>query len=217
MSLPDKDLLISRVVDTRATPADWAMLEKLAANDGTVWRELAQAQRDSALMSAAVERAAARAETVPLPEADTFRFEAQSPAWLGRARGWLGWAAAAVLLVAFVGTHAGSNQHSAGGSTASLLPTFSSAIDTQPSVHLDRYLEKGHEAGLVVGELPERVIVRTVDLGEGKGSEVYYLRQIMEKRTLPSLYRLEQAMDESGRSLPRRVPARIITSELSPM
>lgn len=194
------------------------MLEKLAASDGTVWRELAQAQRDSALMSAAVERAAARAETVPLPEADTFQFESQSPAWLGRARGWLGWAAAAVLLVAFVGTHAGSNQQNTGGNTASLLPVFSSSsIDTQPEVHLDRYLEKGHEAGSVVGEMPERVIVRTVDLGEGKGYEVYYLRQIMEKRTLPSLYRFEQAMDESGRALPRTVPARIPCMERSPM
>lgn len=211
MSTSDRELLISRVVDGVAGPADWNALECLAAQDASIWRELAAGQRDAALLSAAVLRAAEKAQRIPLPESDTIRIsESRANDRTSRARGWAGWAAAATLLVAFVGLRAGPDTDST--STASLVPSIGRVTANEsPLVHLDRYLEEGHEKGMVIGELPDRVIVRTQPAPDGSGYEVIYLRQIMEKRTVPSLYRIETAHDEAGRLIPVPVPAKIET------
>jgi hypothetical protein len=209
MTTSDRELLISRVVDGVAGPADWNALERLAADDAGVWRELASCQRDAALISAAVLRAAEKAQHIPLPESDTIRIsEGRTDDKYLRIRGWAGWAAAATLLVAFVAFRAGPAADSQ--NTASLLPSLGrSAQSDSPMVHLDRYLEEGHEKGLVIGELPDRVIVRTQPAADGNGYEVIYLRQIMEKRTVPGLYKMEPGQDEAGRLVPRSVPAKI--------
>lgn len=210
MTTSDRELLISRVVDGMAGPADWNALESLAAHDAGLWRELAACQRDAALLSAAVLRAAEKAQRIPLPESDTIRIseERGGVERYSRARGWAGWAAAATLLVAFVAFRAGPADDST--STAGLLPSLGRSAQTEsPMVHLDRYLEEGHDKGMVIGELPERVIVRTQPAPDGNGYEVVYLRQIMEKRTVPSLYKIETAHDEAGRLVPVPVPAKI--------
>jgi hypothetical protein len=60
-------LLISRVVDHEATPADWAELEAMSLADPSIWHRLAQAERAHAALSDAVEDAIAIAECVELP------------------------------------------------------------------------------------------------------------------------------------------------------
>lgn len=62
-----EQVLLSRVVDHEASPADWAELEQRAVADPAIWHRLACAERAHARLSDAVEDAIAIAECVDLP------------------------------------------------------------------------------------------------------------------------------------------------------
>ncbi len=64
---PDRDVLISRAIDARATPRDWAALGELARTDSSIWSDLAAAQSDAALLNQSVARQVLSSERVELP------------------------------------------------------------------------------------------------------------------------------------------------------
>src|SRR5882724_471238 len=98
------DILITRVVDGRATPADWASLDALGAADASVWRELGQAQKADQLLTKVVGEAVAAVERVELP-GNTVQIQAQAGLQrrLRKVGAWGGWAAAAAVTLAFIG------------------------------------------------------------------------------------------------------------------
>ncbi|NUQ68803.1 MAG: hypothetical protein HUU18_11065, partial [Phycisphaerales bacterium] len=109
--------------------------------------------------------------------------------------------AAAALALAFVGQKTGGNARTGGGemAVADLVP-IRSASDA-----LQEYLDRGRQDGLVIGELPDKVLVQTRPIGNGGGMEVVYLRQIVERTRVDDLYRT--TTDELGNvmGLPVRV------------
>lgn len=218
------DLLVSRVVDGAAGRLEWMSIERLAAGDPGVWKHIALAQRDHMELSAAVAGASARAERVELPGHEPLRLADHREGHPGirRAGTWLGWAAAAVLAVGFFRGMPGVDRAGPGANTASILPTPVSAGSTDlaslvssPAEALDLYLTRGQQTGQVVGELPEKVLLeaRPMLVASPAGSEtatqggyeVYYLRQIVERATVPSLYQFSR--DDTGQvAVPVRLP-----------
>ena len=83
-----------------------------------------------------------------------------------------------------------------------VVPAFNTAADA-----FQAYLERGQEAGRVVGEMPAKVLLEAQPSAQGSGYEVLYLRQIMERAVVSDLY--EFGVDERGRPVPvRMVPVK---------
>ena len=184
------DVLISKAVDGAATRLDWAMLEIAAHEKPVVWRELALTMRDAAQLEGAVGRAAAMAENVELPAGAVSEKTSSL-------RMWGGWAAAAVLgLMFFVQWRNLANQPAidagkqAGTAQASLIPTLTT--DQARAA----YLERGKQEGSVLGEVPTKVLVRGTPVQNGRGSDVIFIRQIVETARVEDLMRFTH--DEAG-------------------
>ncbi|MFI4883050.1 MAG: hypothetical protein ACIAQU_10755 [Phycisphaerales bacterium JB064] len=103
----DRDLLISRVVDDAASPADWEQLRALAEYDPSVWRELFEAQHAQAELAQAVQQAIAIADGIDAPIGElagpsiVFRFR--------QVASWAGWAVAASVAVFWMAPHVTSS------------------------------------------------------------------------------------------------------------
>lgn len=195
MSSDDRDILISRVIDGIARDHDWGALDKIAEADPAVWRELAQVQRQNSELTAAVGRAVSVADDVELDARE-------APVVIARVGGlsrWGGWAAAAALALAWIaGSRLGAPQIPGpvppDTQTAGLLP--SSAADA-----LKAYLSKGADEGLVLGEMPTKVMLDAVPVGEDeRHTDVYYIRQIVERVRVEDLYRASN--NEAGAVTP---------------
>ncbi len=200
----DADLLISRAVDGRTSAAEWVLLELAAAQDPGVWRRLAQAHRDQALLVKGVSRAVDVSDHIELPtplEAERHASEGRSV--LGRVRTWGGWAAAAMLVIAFVmqtrqGPSPSTTMPQSKPTEAGLLVSAADAFKT--------YLDKGKEEGRVLGEVPDQVLVDSRPAENGNGYDVVYVRQVVERARVADLYRFSH--DEAGRATPVRLQAR---------
>jgi hypothetical protein len=217
------DLLVSRVVDGVATERDWAAFEAAAGKDVLAWRELAfdlaHTQKDAAALTRAVEHHVAPAAHIALPPES----EAHTPvvipfthrAW-SFTRNNLGWVAAACLaLAAYTGRFSGPVNHTPASnpSTASLVPTFSDATHAAaPQDLLNSYIDRGMDSGTVLGELPDKVMVRAepVQLPDGTTAyDVIYVRQILERTRMPNLYQMQVGpRDEMGNASLQKVPFR---------
>lgn len=137
-----------------------------------------------------------------------------------------GWFVAACLALVAVsgmrGTGNGSGFADADGASeialnqvnqASLVPAigeFASALGLTTSDTLRAYIRKGNEEGTVIGELPRKLLMQAEPAHDGKGFDVVYVRQILERARVNNLYRFSQ--DETGRSMP--VPIRQINSPM---
>jgi hypothetical protein len=194
MELPDKDILISRVVDDEATGEDWAALRELAERDPTIWRDLAQAQYTSIGLASAVEAAIEIADRVEPPVHEHMRAGLRFRA--GAAAKWWGWLAAAAVTLAWAGAGMPARTGVSGASLDGAVPTAGSAADA-----FRQYLDVGKRSGQVVQEVPQLVLVETKPAPDGAGYEVFYIRQVIERAVVQELYGLGQ--DEAGR------PARI--------
>ncbi|MFO0830516.1 MAG: hypothetical protein U0637_01610 [Phycisphaerales bacterium] len=196
----DADLLISRAVDGRTSQAEWVLLELAAAQDPTMWRRLAQAHRDQALLVKGVGRALDVAEHVELPSRlEAERHASADHSFIRSARVWGGWAAAAMLTVAVV-LQNNQGRSPAGPATAGVAGPLSSADA------FNTYLSKGVQEGRVLGEVPDQVLVDSRPAENGQGFDVVYVRQVVEKARVPDLYRFSH--DEAGRATPVRLRAR---------
>lgn len=193
------DILISRVVDGVARPDDWDALEQMGAADSSVWRELAQAQRAEQVFRSAACEAAAVVDRVELPAVGVVHAEHRLKFRAQRVASWGGWAAAAALTLAFLGR---GQVGAPPGQTASIVPTFTS------DQALEQYLSQGKKEGKVLGEVPQRVLVETVQMADGR-LKVVFLRQIIEQKTMDQLRQLSH--DEAGDA--RLVPVPILVAK----
>lgn len=202
-----EEILIGRVTDGEASAADWSELDALAAADPGVWNRLAAEQRRHAALEQAVDDALTVGELVDLPTWQNGGAATWSARWSGR----LGWAAAAAVALAWVGTHRAGLQ--AGGAApsnrngapqqANLFP--GGAVGGSGAL-LDQYLDQGREEGRVLDELPT-LLVETRRNPDGEGSEVIYVRQILERATVREMYTV--GTDEFGQPRPAPfVPSR---------
>jgi hypothetical protein len=186
-----RDILISRVIDGEACAAEWDELRILAAADASLWRDVAEAQRLQNVMEHAVACATAAAERTDLPTHDaagvSLGERLSARAW--RFSGWV--AAASVALawgIASTQTSPGTGRGST--NTASLLPV------STPDEAVQAYLDLGAKSGRVVGEMPQRVIMQSRPAQTGRGFEVLYLRQFVERAVVTDLYHADG--DDAG-------------------
>lgn len=198
-----EDVLVGRVVDGEASPSDWEALERLAQSDAGVWERLGRAQRVHARLEREVEDAIAIAELTELPHAHMAGYSMAS-----RLRQYGGWAVAAVLGVAFLGTLGVVNTNRPGAMNAANIGPTSWTADQA----LQRYLDKGKEQGVVVEELPAKLFDARV-LDDGRTKEVIFVRQIVERRSLSDLSVLTIEIDENGRERIFQQPVRAPSNE----
>lgn len=204
----DADLLISRAVDGRSSDSEWASLEAAAETDPLVWRRLAHAHRDQALLVKGVARAVGVAEHVELPtrlEAERLDTErlAGGGSSLSGVRAWGGWAAAAVLVLALV-LRTNKDVTPVVSQQPVIKPAEAGLLSSADAFRA--YLDKGKQEGLVLGEVPDHVLVESRPVENGSGFEVVYVRQVLERARVADLYRFSH--DEAGRALPVRVQGR---------
>lgn len=186
-----EDILIGRVTDGEASPTDWQELEALAASDATVWSRLALAQRRHAELERAVDDALTVAELVDAPDLHAESASSLTQRW----RSYAGWAAAAAIALAWAG--ASSFNFVPGGPATQTGAMVPMSMGTDELIN--RYLDTGKKEGRVIAELP-MVMVESRPLEGEKGSEVVYLRQVLERVKVEDIYRL--GADELGRPTP---------------
>ena len=187
MTVDRLDILINRVVDREASPEDWAELESLAERDPSLWRRLADAEREHATLAAGVEDAIACADRAEIPHHAVdaaHRFQI-------RLRAWGGWAVAAILGLAWA-TAQGvlPTVLNSGGHQAGLTP-----VHLSPDEAFEHYMESGMEEGRVLAELPTVMI----DARQVEGSEMYeitVIRRIIERTRVNGAYGVE--VDDGG-------------------
>lgn len=215
-----RELLISRVIDARASSAEYAELSEIARLDPSVWTELAQAQAiESQLRSAgmsALDCALASHQVLGAERADVIASiggqqaqgetgQAERNRRTGAGDGgsrtrWagLGWGIAAVLALGMTAQMLGIRRGDGLTGTAGLGPT--AATFTTPEAGLDAYLTLGKASGKVVGEMPQKYVIQSEpsQLPDG-GFEVLYVRQFIERAVVKDTYRL--GTDELGRTI----------------
>ncbi|GAB4548310.1 MAG: hypothetical protein Tsb0013_08770 [Phycisphaerales bacterium] len=190
-----EDVLIGRVVDHEATPADWTRLDELAADDPELWSRLGRAQRAHAGLRIAVDDAIACAELVDIPDGRVHgagRFSR-----FGRLTAGAGWAVAAVLGLVLLNPVMSNTPGNAGtGATLTAgMPTLLS--QATPDEAYTQYLARGLADGRVVSEMPTLVLEQN-QLEGGAGVEMLVVRRIVERRTAPTVAHLAYMPDEHG-------------------
>jgi hypothetical protein len=191
-----RDELISRVIDGEASERDWTALRALAQHDPTVWTDLTATQRQHELLTDAVEEIGMLAEGVDIPEGELLTPGERFQRRMDGVRAWGGWAAAAaILLVWFTGMPAPMGSDS-GVQTGSVIPLNQGTIE--PSKAFEQYLESGRQAGTVLGVMPQRTVLETRPSADGSGTEVLYVRQIIEREFVPADQMFKVSRDEFG-------------------
>lgn len=231
---PSREVLLSRVLDQVATTTDWDALERMAARDATVWRELAQTVRQNQDLAHAVACAANQADMIDFESIERAELQrgvrherrtsrehnrsARQPRYehvafkrrLRTVATWSGWLAAAALAVAFINpdiARRGTSPSLPGvENQATLIPQILSRDSGATSAEALRdYLRKGNKDGTVIGEMPRKILMEAQPAADGNGYEVVYIRQILERARVNDIYRFSQ--DETGRATP--VPVQI--------
>lgn len=197
------DILISRIVDKAETPAEWSEFRELAAREPSVWELLAEAQRDNERLQRLAVSAASIADDVVLPRSELARrsFSLRRPFSSG-----LGWAVAAAILLAWItsGPFAPFADQSRGRSPVTGGVQTGSMLTTDGA--WDNYIDRSEAEGTLVGEIEPKVLIGSKELPDGQ-LEVTFIRQVVERRTVPVLMR--PTYDEQGRMTPIIVrPAR---------
>lgn len=191
-----RDELISRVIDGEASEQDWTALRSLAQHDPGVWTDLTATQRQHELLADTVEEIGMVAEGVEIPEGELLTPNERFQRRMDGVRAWGGWAAAAaILLVWFTGmpTPMGTDN---GVQTGSVIPLNQGAIE--PGKAFEQYLESGRQAGTVLGVMPQRTVLETRPRADGSGTEVLYVRQILEREFVPADQMFKVSRDEFG-------------------
>ncbi len=189
------DRLMTRVVDGEANGHEWSAFADAADRTPRLWRELACQQRDATHLVRAVARRLEPTLNVQMPE-QPYRGAAWTPAALRS----VGWAAAAMLALAWgisVGLRSESMPTSSAVHTASLfdVPRTSDEL-------FERYIDLGQREGIVVGELPTKLLIESRELAGG-GFEVLFVRPVIERRVVPTMYGITGIADDG---LPRLAP-----------
>jgi len=187
------DILISRTLDGNATSGDWDELTALADANPAVWRNLAMSLREHQAFARAVNADVTVADAIEMPLVQPaatmeLRDAGRHPAILARIGRWSGWAVAAVFTIVWV---AGVLNLQPNGSSP-----HTAMVGTSAAELLQAYLDKGRQEDFVIAEVPQRVLIETRPNGTGRGYELIYLRQILERTVVPDLYQFNH--DEAG-------------------
>ena len=199
------ELLLSRLVDGEASERDWDEFRTMAGRGaGGLWRALAEAQRDQAVLSTAVGESLRSAERVGLPGE---RRRERTGSVIARIGPWAGWAAAACVAVVWgvglvmsrstVGPQGADNPVARPNGAMRLV----SAEDA-----FGEYVRRGKQEGWVLAEVPERVVISTTPLENG-GYRMTFLRQVIEQRTVSDIYRVGQTEAGGPVLVPASIPA----------
>ncbi|HYD01399.1 MAG TPA: hypothetical protein VEB22_09255 [Phycisphaerales bacterium] len=198
----DQDVLFTRLLDGRARARDWQRLRETTATEAgaAAWDRLIASASDQDVLGGVIglageraeltEVAAAAPEPIPFSPATGRRHDRAVRA----AR--LGWLVAACMALGLVsvalrpGSGASPTTQSAGLGTPAL-DTFSSAD------LMNGYKMRAAKEGTLVGELPQRLVLETRPSSDGKGYEVLYMRQLIERAIVDDLYKL--GTDDQGR------------------
>ena len=196
MSNVDNELLVSRVIEPDATTEAWDELTAAAISDPTLWRRTVESLRDHHAMTRAVNASIAIADDVSTTPR-TARLEDRlaidaAPSQRPQLLRWTGWAVAALVALAWV-SGLSNVQPTGDGYQAGIGSQVVSAADL-----LERYLVQGRREGRVFDEVPEKIFVQSRPSPTGDAVEVIFIRQILERTTLPGLYHY-QGEDETGR------------------
>ena len=194
MSNEDNELVVSRVIEPDATSEAWEELIAAAVADPHLWRRTVQTLRDQQAITRAVNASVAIAEGVSSrqdPHPRRYVGVDRSPRGRPQLFRWSGWAVAALVALAWVSGL--SNFRSNGTMNAGFVPVNLTAAE-----HLQNYYTQGRREGRVFDEVPEKILVQTRTLATGDGIEIIFIRQILERTTLPGLYHY-QGEDETGR------------------
>ena len=178
------DILITRVVDGCATPADWDLLEVSGTNDPAVWRELARATGQPSTRKRV--RLGKRRRVRPWlncrrRSGPRVRIGSRFRVQPGRGTG-AGGRRPRRLTLAFVGRPAPAS--------TDVQPADVTAPSTSAADFLQQYMDKGKQEGRVIGELPDRKVLESTQAPDGKGYVVVFVRQIVERANVNSLYQL---------------------------
>jgi len=204
----ERDVLISRIIDGVATSDDWVTFRAVAANDSTIWGELAQTQHIHETLTDRMEHLIGCADMVDLPGGLMCDRVMRSRTDL--VSRWGGWAAAAaILLVWGFGWSANRSASESSSQVAGIgNPLISGAKtfldEAEPEQAFDQYMNSGLSSGQVVGEMPEKIVIETRAMPDGS-IEVLYLRQIIERQIMDHAYR--EVRDDTGKvtSVPVRL------------
>ena len=176
MNEPPQEMLLSRIVDGEADAAEWDEVVARAESTPELWRDLALAQRDHAVLRRALDAAVHVADSVELPMTGSATHQTFRQPWAGR--NWSGWAAAAAIALAWAlyfvlgGPQRPIDQRGVIANQADLLPIATAADAFQA------YLDMGRQERLVIGEVPTRVLVESRPAPSGEGYELLYMRQV---------------------------------------
>lgn len=221
-----EDVLIGRVTDGEATPADWAELESLARRDAAVWQRLAESQRAHARFEHAVEDEIAVCELVEAPD----RRMLARGAFVSRLREYSGWLAAAAVGLAWIGVHglpggaAPAARPSAPIASSGVPSAQAAALGSAPgaryvSMPVDQAYEQYKLAGLasgrVVTELP-MVFLDTRPAQDGQGQDVIYVRRVVERIRAADVNVMNFEVDEHGRPV-RAEPRPLVHTAANPL
>ena len=191
------DILISRVLDGNATTGDWDELTALADANPPLWRNLAMSLREHQAFARAVNADVTIADAIEMPLVHRVATgpphdAGPRPATLARVGGWSGWAVAAVFTIVWVAGVLNLVQNT------TPQPDGSSPVQTlamggaSASELLAAYLDKGRQEDFVIAEVPQRILIETRPNGTGRGYELIYLRQILERTVVPDLYQFNR-------------------------
>lgn len=202
-SVDGVDLFLSRAVAGDREALRW--IRERSASDPSLLEELSLMQADELRLVRAARALDDRADRIDLP-----RSRGSQGAVLGRWSAGLGWAVAAVLMLALLGRvvapgearspspgiprgASGPASGPAGTQSASLGGAFATSDEA-----FDAYLRKAREEGVVVGDVAPPVLVGSREIAGGGGFEVLVVRTVYERRRAPELYR-RTLIGESGR------------------
>ena len=211
-SNPDPDVVFSRLLDGRGKAADWQSLRDLTSRDGAAWDRLIGNAGDQDVLGDVVSMAGARAEAcdvndaapAPLPFQSAQGRRADRAVRAAR----LGWLVAACMALGLASVSLKTR--------LDVPPAPSTPVHEAGLVNLNsltsndlmtKFKDRAIREGSLVGEMPERLVIETRPSGDGKGYEVLYIRQLIERAVVDDLYKL--GTDETGRKV--IVPASLPT------
>lgn len=183
---PEVDRLLARAVAGDAAALDEVRMR--GVQDPGLLEELALWQADELKLVRAARALDSAADRTEIPPARA------------RLRSGAGWAVAALVALAFLGQSMLAERSAArrepGASVAGLGTGIASA-----DAAFDAYVEKARAEGLVEGEIAPPTLLRSRELADGRGFEVVIVRQVVERRVTPEVYRMVPA-GETGRLRP---------------
>jgi hypothetical protein len=179
MTINAIDILLSKAVDGIATQEEWAYIQDEATLDPSIWKRLADLTRLQSQLGNALEETLETAGTVELDMNRAHNHHSLSI----HVRKWSGWAVAAILALAVVGTKFGLlTPVSNSGLNAGWL-----SADASPEEALEQYRTVGTINGRIVSELPTLFVDVRVDPQTGQ-QEMFYLRRFLERVAVDGMY-----------------------------